>query len=735
MRSHRRHILIASCFCCLLFSSISAARVQKASKKHLTRVKQLLNGEAERHNALIQSDSVNVFDNIQRNPNAGVHHDELAVNNADEYFQGDVDLSEQQVKIIEDQFTEGKREKRKIGRTPLYKKWDTQGPISFDYAESIPFQTRQKIRNAMLLWQQHTCIRFEEGGPNVDRLEFFDGGGCSSFVGRVGGTQGISISTPGCDVVGIISHEIGHSLGIFHEQARPDQERHIAINYNNIPLSRWNNFQAVGENHAETYNLPYDTGSVMHYGAYGFASDPYTPTIRTLERVQQSTIGQRAGPSFLDYQAINMAYGCTESCPDLPCLRNGYPHPNNCSTCACPEGLSGRFCEQVYPSNSQCGGVIFATKEVKYITSPNYPDKFPLDTECNWIIAAPIEGRVFMEFEGDFDFLCEDTCDKAYVEVKYHSDKRLTGARFCCSLLPKNRFISFKNEMIIIMRGYRSSGVGFKAKFWSNLGEPEGVVTPMPPTTAPVPEIEETTKEPEPETTITLPTTIQTTTLPRRTSKKQFFTRKPITVPLIPPSFVTVPITTTTTVATTVTTESTTVTTTAAPTQPTFVTGETDITIPSTAATLFPTLSTIIPPINPLVGVLPSTQAPDIINSVLECGCGAWSEWQGECSQQCGGCGHRLRKRECKKEACRKEEKRPCNFSACPDGTNFLINNSEFHILWRGCCVGLFRSGDQCSALETESNPFFKIINSLLNIQDAKKNETLIAKRMMRGEH
>ena len=80
-----------------------------------------------------------------------------------------------------------------------------------------------------------------------------------------------------------------------------------------------------------------------------------------------------------------------------------------------------------------------------------------------------------MEFEGDFDFLCEDTCDKAYVEVKYHSDKRLTGARFCCSLLPKNRFISFKNEMIIIMRGYRSSGVGFKAKFWSNLGEPEGV--------------------------------------------------------------------------------------------------------------------------------------------------------------------------------------------------------------------------------------------------------------------
>lgn len=43
----------------------------------------------------------------------------------------------------------------------------------------------------------------------------------------------------------------------------------------------------------------------MHYGPYGFASDPYIPTITTKNRFQQNTIGQREGPSFLDFEAVD----------------------------------------------------------------------------------------------------------------------------------------------------------------------------------------------------------------------------------------------------------------------------------------------------------------------------------------------------------------------------------------------------------------------------------------------
>ena len=46
-----------------------------------------------------------------------------------------------------------------------------------------------QIRDAIRLWERNTCVRWEEDGPKTDRLEFYNGNGCSSFVGSIGGTQ------------------------------------------------------------------------------------------------------------------------------------------------------------------------------------------------------------------------------------------------------------------------------------------------------------------------------------------------------------------------------------------------------------------------------------------------------------------------------------------------------------------------------------------------------------------
>ncbi|GMR60308.1 hypothetical protein PMAYCL1PPCAC_30503, partial [Pristionchus mayeri] len=656
---------------------ISAVRVKKASRSSLDKVRELINDESARRHSSIQSDSIDFFADIRRDPREARHHDELTVNNVEDYFQGDVDLSENQVEVIlrnlESTQLESdiiKRTKRKVGKTPLYKRWKRRQPISFEFASEIPPSTRNKIRNAMRLWQANTCIRFEENGPSVDRLEFFDGGGCSSFVGRIGGTQGISISTPGCDVVGIISHEIGHALGIFHEQARPDQERHVSVNYNNIPISRWNNFQPVDDNHADLLGLPYDTGSVMHYGPYGFSSDPYVPTIRTLDRNLQKTIGQRAGPSFLDFQAINLAYECTSHCkagsmPD--CQRGGYVHPNNCSTCICPDGLAGTECANIRLSNGPCGGVLRASQVHGFITSPNYPNDYLVNTECYWMIQAPVGGRVFLEIDADMEFaLCEDTCDKSYVEVKYNSDLRLTGARFCCPGAPRKPFVSFTNEMLVLMRGFGGSAKGFRARFWTDAADPNGNTLNLIPSTR-------------------LPPPLQLTSTMVPPLPVSF------TLPTIPPMVMT---TTTTRSPETTTRSMLLLLTTASPPRP--------------------------PPIiTPATTTTPSTTEEKLI-PVHDCGCDVWTEWQGKCSQQCGGCGSRQRKRVCiKDETCQTVEKRPCNFDACPEGTNFLLNNGEVHLLWRGCCIGLFRQGDSCAALEANSNPLLSIISELLKTNDA----------------
>jgi hypothetical protein len=62
-----------------------------------------------------------------------------------------------------------------------------------------------------------------------------------------------------------MTHELGHALGLFHEQSRPDRDDYVTVLTNNINPAAIPNFDKSSSDDVQTYGIPYDYGSVMHY--------------------------------------------------------------------------------------------------------------------------------------------------------------------------------------------------------------------------------------------------------------------------------------------------------------------------------------------------------------------------------------------------------------------------------------------------------------------------------------
>lgn len=150
--------------------------------------------------------------------------------------------------------------------------------------------------------------------------------------------------------------------------------QHIKPDYQGDFLNR-------SPNEIDTLDLPYDLGSVMHYGSRAFSADGQSRTIVTKNTQYQSTIGQRERLSFYDVQIINKAYcsGCMNICmimhthtyitdrckPQLPCKHGGYTHPGKCDVCICPDGLGGVHCEHNEVSTSE--SIVSTKRELYFI--------------------------------------------------------------------------------------------------------------------------------------------------------------------------------------------------------------------------------------------------------------------------------------------------------------------------------------------------------------------------------
>ena len=83
--------------------------------------------------------------------------------------------------------------------------------------------------------------------------ELFNFHRCCSHVGRKKGKQNLSLGL-GCLRYGIVVHELGHAIGFWHEQNRPDRGSFIDILYNNVERGKSLNFDLRDEGEVKTFD-------------------------------------------------------------------------------------------------------------------------------------------------------------------------------------------------------------------------------------------------------------------------------------------------------------------------------------------------------------------------------------------------------------------------------------------------------------------------------------------------
>jgi len=233
-------------------------------------------------------------------------------------FEGDIILDPDQMLAVIEQ--DSKRAGSQFAAIRA-RNWKANGmaiPIPYYINPALGYKAKSAIKAAVSEYIKHTCIKFQE----VDKrplgkahLHIVKKDGCWSHVGMYNNHEGQELSIgKGCEYKGVVTHEFGHALGLFHEQSRPDRDNYVEIILNNITPGMAGNFKRYSTTMINSLGFKYDYESIMHYTNTAFAKRAGLITIRTKNPAYQNKIGNRNVLSKGDIAQLNKMY-----CSKLPC--------------------------------------------------------------------------------------------------------------------------------------------------------------------------------------------------------------------------------------------------------------------------------------------------------------------------------------------------------------------------------------------------------------------------------
>lgn len=168
----------------------------------------------------------------------------------------------------------------------------------------VPYFTQpglaDRVGAAVAHWKAMTPLTFPKASSEASYLSFEDRGVCRSRIGRAVGGQVVSLSNA-CSV-GDIIHEIGHAIGLWHEQSRTDRDDHVRVHLDRVPPG--DRFNFAKHDGSAVHRGEYDVRSIMHYPSTAFSATG-EPTITLLDG---SPIEPATGLSPGDVAAVRELY-------------------------------------------------------------------------------------------------------------------------------------------------------------------------------------------------------------------------------------------------------------------------------------------------------------------------------------------------------------------------------------------------------------------------------------------